>query len=113
LKTIDYGVETPAAEGATASKIILKNHGSLQMPVEVLVKFRDGTSERHYIPLDLQYGTKRFPEGSIVITHPPWNFSVDTYEIRLEKPATSIQSVSIDPDEWTADTNRSNNRRDF
>ncbi|MCW5920906.1 MAG: M1 family metallopeptidase [Saprospiraceae bacterium] len=113
VRTIDYGVETPVADGPSSCKLILKNHGSLPMPVEVLVTYRDGNSERHYVPLDLQYGTKNFPENSGVIKHPPWSFSVDTYEIRLEKPATSIKSVSIDPDEWTADTNRANNRKDF
>jgi len=114
LHTIDYGTETPLPDGGSASKVVLKNHGTLPVPVEVLIEFKDGASERHYIPLDLQYGS-RFPAGmtSSVITHDPWSFSVDTYEIRLEKPVTSIKSVAIDPDEWTADTNRKNNRWEF
>jgi hypothetical protein len=114
LHTIDYGTETPLPDGGSASKIILKNHGSLPMPVEVLIEFKDGSSERHYIPLDLQYGSK-FPAGTTnsVIAHDPWSFSVDTYEIRLEKPVTSIKSVTLDPDEWTADMNRKNNRWEF
>lgn len=112
LKTIDYGVETPLPDGSSASKIILKNHGSLPMPAEVLVTFKDGTSELHYIPLDLQYGSKFLAEKTAIV-HAPWSFSVDTYEIRLEKPVTSIQSISIDPDGWTADMNRGNNKWAF
>lgn len=112
LHTIDYGVETPLPDGSTASKIILKNYGSLPMPVEVTVEFADGTSERHYIPLDVQYASKVFPQGSAIV-HDPWSFSRDTYEIRLEKPVTGIRSITIDPDGWTADMNRENNRKAF
>ena len=114
LKSVDYGVETPLPDGSSASKIILKNHGSLPMPAEVLVEFKDGTAERHYIPLDLQYGAKFTTEtANSVVTHAPWSFSVDTYEIRLEKSVTSIKSITIDPDEWTADMNRGNNKKEY
>ncbi len=114
LQTIDYGVEMPLPDGGSASKIILKNKGSLPMPVEVSIEFKDGSSERHYIPLDLQYGLKTFPAGTTNVTnHEPWSFSVDIYEIRLEKPVTSIKSVTIDPDGWTADVNRKDNRWEF
>jgi hypothetical protein len=34
------------------------------MPIEVLVTYKDGTSELHYIPLDLMLGAKS-AEGSV------------------------------------------------
>ena len=111
LKAIDYGVEKIAADGASATVVTLKNYGDLPMPAEVLVEYKDGSSEWHYIPLDLQYGAKRFPAGKTVIIHDPWSFSVDTYEIRLEKPRDEIKSVTIDPERWTADMKRENNRK--
>jgi len=110
LKTIDYAVENVQFDGASASKIVLKNAGSLPMPVEFLIEYNDGTSERHYIPLDLQYGSKPFPAGEVV-AHEPWGFSMDTYEIRLEKPVTGIKAVTIDPDGRTADMKPENNRK--
>ncbi|MBV6441397.1 MAG: M1 family peptidase [Haliscomenobacteraceae bacterium CHB4] len=112
LRHTDYAVENAIPDGTSASKIILKNNGGLPMPVEVLVTFNDGSPEWHYIPLDLQYGTKHFAQGGVVV-HEPWSFSVDTYEIRLEKPVTSIRSITIDPDGWTADMKRENNRKEF
>lgn len=113
LHSIDYGTETPLPDGSSASKVILRNHGTLPMPVEVLIEFKDGSSELHYIPLDLQYGAKKFLAGTTVVTREPWSFSVDTYEIRLEKPVTGIKSITIDPDNWTADMNRGNNKWAF
>ncbi|HRI61575.1 MAG TPA: hypothetical protein PK228_17675, partial [Saprospiraceae bacterium] len=112
LHTIDYAVENVQFDGASASKIILKNAGSLPMPVEVLVEFNDGSKELHYVPLDVQYASKVFPQGSAIV-HNPWSFSRETYEIRLDKPVTGIRSVTIDPDGWTADMNRENNRKTF
>lgn len=112
LHSIDYAVENVQFDGASASKITLKNAGSLPMPAEVLVEFNDGSKERHYIPLDLQYASKVFPQGSAII-HAPWSFSRESYEIRLEKPVTSIKSVTIDPEGRTADMNRKNNRKVF
>ena len=107
-KSIDYGVEKVAADGASATIITLKNYGDLAMPAEVLVTFSDGATERHYIPLDLQLGSKKFSDAAVV-SHDPWSFAADTYEIRLDKPRSNIQSVVIDPDRWTVDVNEGNN----
>lgn len=112
LKTIDYGVENVLPDGSTASTISLKNYGSLPIPVEVLVEFTDGSAERHYIPLDLQYGSKVFPAESKTVMHEPWSFSVDRYEIRIDKSITDIKAVTIDPAEWTADVDRKNNKKE-
>lgn len=109
LKSIDYGVEKVAADGASATIVTLKNYGDLPMPAEVRVEFRDGSSEWHYIPLDMQYGAKRFPAEKTIITHAPWSFAVDTYELRLDKSVDGIKSVTIDPERWTADMKRENN----
>lgn len=109
-KSIDYGVEKVAADGASATIITLKNYGDLAMPAEVLVTFSDGATERHYIPLDLQLGSKKFSDAAVV-SHDPWSFAADTYEIRLDKPRSNIQSVVIDPDRWTVDVNEENNRK--
>lgn len=112
LKTIDYAVENVRFDGAGATKIVLKNAGSLPMPVELLIEYNDGTSERHYIPLDLQYSDKLFPAGNVV-AHEPWIFSMDTYEFRLEKPVTNIKAVTVDPDGRTADMKPENNRKEL
>ena len=112
-KNIDYSVESVTADGASATKIVLKNNSSMPMPAEVLIDFRDGTSERHYIPLDVQYGARKFPEGTNVKTHEPWSFARDVYEFNLDKPLSSLKAVTIDPGEWTADTKRDNNRKAF
>ena len=40
----------------------------MPMPIDLQLIFKDGSTEMHYIPLDLMYGAKpaedyRFPEG--------------------------------------------------
>ncbi|MCB9354932.1 MAG: M1 family metallopeptidase [Lewinellaceae bacterium] len=112
-KTVDYGIEQVAADGASATNITLKNFGEVPMPAEVLVQFRDGSSERHYVPLDLQYGAKQFAAETPAISHDPWSFSVQTYVLHLNRAMSDIKSVEIDPGGWTADKDRKNNRKDF
>ena len=109
-RKIDYAVDKIAFDGATSTTIVLKNEGELAMPVELLVEFNDGSTERHYIPLDVQYGSKTFP-GNTVVTHDPWSFSSARYEIRLDKPVTSVKSVTVDPENRLADSERKNNRK--
>ena len=110
LKQIDYGVENIGADGSAATRITLKNYGTLPMPLDVVVEFADGTAERHYIPLDLQYGSKPFSDGKTSV-HEPWSFSVDTYEFRVEKPLSDLKAVTVDPEGWLADVKRGNNRK--
>lgn len=109
VKTLDYAVANVAAKGSTATTISLKRPGEIAVPVEILLKFQDGSTERHYIPVDYQYGSKKFPAEWKVVSHPPWGFAVDTYEITLARPLTELQSVTIDPEEMTADANRADN----
>jgi hypothetical protein len=112
LKNIDYAVENVQFESGNSCRIVLKNLGTLPMPAEVLIEYNDGSAERHYIPLDVQYGLKKMAQTGVVV-HDPWAAATDTYEFRLDKPVTSIKSVNLDPDEWTADMNRANNRKAF
>lgn len=113
IKTIDYAVENVTPDGGSATLISIKNNGDLPMPAEILVEYKDGTSELHYIPVDVQYGNKRFPAEKKVVLHDPWPLLADAYDIRLGKPLTALQSVTIDPEKRLADTNRNNNRKEF
>ncbi|MSP08603.1 MAG: M1 family peptidase, partial [Chitinophagaceae bacterium] len=54
-KTIDYGLNDIQAGNNTAI-ISIQRLGKLPMPIEVLITYKDGTSELHYMPLDLMLG---------------------------------------------------------
>ncbi len=110
-KTIDYGVEKVAADGSTATVLTLKRLQEVPLPVEVLVKYKDGSSEWYYIPTDYQRGLKKMSDKTVI--QEPWSFAADTYDLRLNKSLTSIQAITIDPEQRTADVDRANNQRLF
>lgn len=58
--TIDYGIKSVEEENGQA-QVQLERIGSMPMPLEVLINYKDGSSEIHYIPIPLMRGEKRKP----------------------------------------------------
>lgn len=108
-KTIDYGVGT-IDEVDNKAVITLKRIGLMPMPVDVLVVYRDGTKEMHYVPLNLMYGQKP-AEGIIGRTvHDEWRWTHPEYQLSITKRVADIKEIHIDPSYRMADMNRNNNR---
>ncbi len=108
-KTIDYGLNDIQVNGQ-AALISIQRVGKFPMPVEVVVTYKDGTSELHYIPLDLMLGTK--PQEATVkqINHPEWKWAQPVYAFETTQPLGAIRSIEIDPSQRMPDINRSNNK---
>lgn len=108
-KTIDYGLNDIQVSGNTAL-ISIQRVGKFPMPIEVLVTYKDGSSEMHYIPLDLMLGTK--PQESTVkqINHAEWKWAHPTYTFETTQPLSALKSIEIDPSQRMPDINRSNNK---
>jgi hypothetical protein len=108
-KTIDYGLNDIIVSG-NAALISIQRVGKFPMPVEVVVTYKDGTSELHYMPLDLMLGGKQ-QEGSVKqINHPEWKWTHPTYTFETTQPLSAIKSIEIDPSQRMPDINRSNNK---
>lgn len=108
-KTIDYGLNDIQASNKGAI-ISIQRSGKLPMPVEVLVTYKDGSSELHYIPLDLMLASK-MPESSLTrVVHPEWKWVQPTYTFETGKPISLLKSIEIDPSQRMPDLNRSNNK---
>ena len=108
-KTIDYGLNDIQAGNNTAI-ISIQRLGKLPMPIEVLITYKDGTSELHYMPLDLMLEGKA-SEGAVnQITHPAWQWVAPTYTFETSKPLSALKSIEIDPSYRMPDLNRSNNK---
>ena len=108
-KTIDYGLNDIQVSG-NAALISIQRIGKLPMPVEVFVTYKDGTSELHYMPLDLMLGGKQ-QEGTVKqINHPEWKWANPTYTFETTQPLSAIKSIEIDPSQRMPDINRSNNK---
>lgn len=108
-KTIDYGLNDIQAGNNTAI-ISIQRLGKLPMPIEVLITYKDGTSELHYMPLDLMLGGKGAERAVNRFVHKDWQWVAPTYTFETSKPLSALKSIEIDPSYRMPDLNRSNNK---
>ena len=99
--TIDYAVTD-----VKNNQVTLKKIGRIPMPLDVTVKYVDGTTENFYIPLRMMYGQK--PTKATIIND--WSWVQPSYTFTTSK---TVQSVEIDPSQLMADIDRSNNVFEF
>jgi len=108
-KQIDYGVKEVAGEG-DKTKITLERVNLMPMPMDVVVTYKDGTKEVHYMALRMMRGEKPAETNDKRIVHPDWGWVNPTYEFSLDRPISDIVSVEIDPSGRMADVDRENNK---
>lgn len=109
-KTIDYGISSIIGVN-DKTHITLKRHNLMPMPVDVMVTYKDGSKEMYYIPLRIMRGEKendRYPDVEQIVK-PDWPWVNPEYPLTISSPASSIQSIEIDPSLRMADVDRSNN----
>ena len=106
--TIDYGIKSIKADGAR-TLINIERIGSMPMPLEVLVNFKDGSSEIHYIPISLMRGEKENPYSLKWTVREDWPWARLEYEFAINRPKSDIIDIYIDPSYYMADINRENN----
>jgi len=107
-KTVDYGLNDIQA-GEKGAILSIQRVGKMPMPVEVYVTYKDGSSETHYMPLDLMLSGKK-AEATNWITHAEWKWTAPTYSFELSKPISQLKSIEIDPSQRMPDVNRTNNK---
>ena len=95
--TIDYAIAKVKDNSITLVRV-----GQMPMPLDITVTYIDGTTEDFNIPLRMMRGSK--PTTAIVLENWPWanpSYTFNTTKI--------VQSVAIDPLEFMADIDKSNN----
>lgn len=107
-KTIDYGVQNVVGEG-NKTKVTLERVGLMPMPMDVVVTYKDGTKEVHYMALRMMRGEKPAETDDPRVVHPDWAWTNPTYEFSIDKPISEIASIQIDPSGRMADVNPDNN----
>lgn len=104
--TIDYAITSLYTTNAN-TQINLKRKGRMMMPVEVLVRYADGTDQLFYIPLVLMRGEKtELPKNATTL--PDWDWTEPNYTITIDGKK-EVALIFIDPSYSTADTDRDNN----
>jgi len=105
---IDYAIDK--VEKVNKKSIIsLKRIGLMPMPLEVLVKLKDGTEEFYYIPITLMRGEKKRPTYAERWTQvKDWSWAYKKYNLEIDHELESIQSININPTGLIADSNSLN-----
>lgn len=108
-KTIDYGIDSLYEQGG-ATRLRLKRKGNIPMPVDLLITYKDGSRELHYVPMYLMFGAKPQEDASVNRkTYEAWKWTHPTYEISTDKKLQDIKKVEIDPSGRMADINPKDN----
>ncbi|MBX9785209.1 MAG: M1 family metallopeptidase [Chitinophagaceae bacterium] len=108
-KTIDYAIDSLWEEGGK-SKISIKRVGEIPMPVDVVITFKDGTQQLHYVPMYLMFGSKSAEDSMQRKVYPAWKWTHPVYVIEFDKRLSELTSVEIDPTQRMADVDRKNNK---
>ena len=110
-KTIDYGITSVIGdENRTAVKI--ERVDLMPMPLDVVVEYEDGSSELFYIPMRIMRGEKPNETDMKRTVLDDWPWVEPSYTMTINKPASSIKKVTIDPSQRLADINSDNNSFD-
>ncbi|MEO7308997.1 MAG: M1 family metallopeptidase [Chitinophagaceae bacterium] len=108
-KTVDYSIDSLWADGSNTN-IRIRNVGQMPMPIDVLLTFKDGSKELHYISLDMMFGAKP-PENNFPRkVYAPWPFINETYTINTSQKISDIVNVEIDPSQRLADVDKLKNK---
>ena len=108
-KKIDYAIDSLWEENGV-SKIRLRRIGQMPMPVDLQLTFKDGTTELHYVPLNLMFGEKTAEDkNQNRIVHEEWRWTHLTYIVELKHRLTDLKKAEIDPTKRMADTDQKNN----
>lgn len=106
--TIDYAIKS-IDENSENTNIRLKRVGNMPMPLDVLVKFEDGSTSVYYIPIPLMRGEKESPYKLDWVVLEDWAWAYSEYQIEINKAKGKVSEVLIDPSFFMADVNRENN----
>lgn len=109
-KTINYSIDS-LWEEAGMTRIRLKRIGQMPMPIDLQLTYTDGTTEMHYIPLNLMFGEK--PNENAAQrreVHEEWKWTHPTYTVELKRRLSDIKLVQIDPSKRMADVEQKNNK---
>lgn len=108
-KTIDYSIQSVSTTDKTTT-ITIERAGTMIMPVEVEVKYTNGSYQTFVIPLDIMRGSKPADgyNGKWSVM-PDWTWVIPTYTFEINAGNDEIESITIDPMKGTADVNRKNN----
>lgn len=110
---IDYAIKSVEKLDASTS-ITLSRLEDIPMPIDMLVKFKDGSFSWYTIPLRIMRGSKSNDVFSSSITIlPDWPWVYPDYTFTIDVKLSKIEEIIIDPSGRLADVNQLDNKYPF
>tara|TARA_A200000113_G_scaffold223624_1_gene239673 strand:+ start:1784 stop:3652 length:1869 start_codon:yes stop_codon:yes gene_type:complete len=106
--TIDYKISGVSKLG-NKTIIDLERVGMMPMPLEILISFKNGNKQIHYVPIGIMRGEKKPYVDIEWILHNDWTWSTPNYKLIIDSPLDSIEKITIDSNNLMADIDKSNN----
>ena len=107
-KTIDYKIDSLWEENGL-SNIRIKRVGLMPMPIDLELRFKDGSKEMHYIPLNLMFGLKPAENETKRIVHQEWAWTSPYYVVSFNAKLTELKEAEVDPSWRMADVQGKDN----
>jgi hypothetical protein len=83
----------------------------MPMPIDLVLTFKDGSRQLHYIPAYLMFGAKPDEDSLLKVKqYPSWKWTHSTYIIEFDKRLTELTLAEIDPTQRMADVDKRNNK---
>ena len=106
--TINYSIDA-VEEAMGRTTIRLKRKEVMPMPLEILIQYKNGEIELHYIPISLMRGEKENPYGLEWKIQPDWTWANLDYSFTIDKEKNQIEAIVIDPSNLMADIDKTDN----
>ena len=106
--TIDYKI-SGVSKLDNKTIIDLERVSMMPMPLEILISFKNGNKQIHYVPIGIMRGEKKPYVDIEWILHNDWTWSTPNYKLIIDSPLDSIEKITIDSSNLMADIDKSNN----
>jgi len=106
--SIDYGIKEVTEAGEGSTKVTLERLNLMPMPIELSVRYTNGEEGVFYIPLQIMRWEKTAAHENWTVAD-DWAWAYPTYELKINKSLSEIESIEIDQSQLMADVNRDNN----
>lgn len=110
--TIDYKIiGVDHIKNSDMLNVSLERVGTMPMPQDLRVTYKDGSTSEYHIPLVIMRGNRELMEGEMLGEDWPW--TNPNYSISIPTNGRRVVNVELDPNLLQADTDRENNLVEF
>ena len=107
--TADYAISKVEGKD-NKTEVTLKRVGRLPLSIDLWVTDKAGNIRYVYVPLRMTYAEKpnTYPAYPRTVL-PTWGWGNPTYTFTLDMPLENVQSITLDPENKSVDTDKENN----